>query len=97
LKSGLGSTKNIPVKYVPHVLTVVRVRPGVGFTKERYNVRNQQGNVVQKRGRPWDFYASQLVPPHSTSVNLNPQNFNRAMQINNFEDNGNMNNFFKKC
>ena len=85
LKVNIGSTKNIPVKFAPQVLTVSRVKPAVGFTKERYNLTNQQGQVVERNDRPWDFYQSQLVwvPPGSVPSGLAPQSFNRAMQLNN--------------
>ena len=95
LKNGLGSTKNIPVKYVPQMLTISAVRPGIGFTKERYNLRNVQGVLVEKNNRPWDFYASQLVlvPRLSTPTGLDPNDFYRAMQVNNFQDNNDAANF----
>ena len=91
LKNGLGSTKNIPVKYVPRRLRIYQVHPAAGFTKEKYNVRNDQNAIVMKNGQPWDLYASQLVhvPPGSTPTGLNPASFQRAMRINNFPADGN--------
>lgn len=94
LKNGLGSTKNIPVKYIPRVLTVADVKPAHGFTKERYHLQNEDGVVIEKDGEPMNFYANQLVhvPPHSTNTNMDPRSFQRAMQLNNFdaEDDGNL-------
>lgn len=77
--------KNIPVKYTPQILTVSRVKPAVGFTKERYNLTNAQGQVVERNDIPWDFYQSQLihVPPGFVPSGLAPQTFNRVMQLNN--------------
>ena len=85
LKVNIGSTKNIPIKYTPQILTVSRVKPAVGFTKERYNLTNAQGQVVERNDIAWDFYQSQLVhvPPGSVPSGLAPQTFNRAMQLNN--------------